>query len=438
MKKKCLIITSSGGGGHLQAAKAKAHELKEQDPSLEIIQRDILLDWLGKRLGGFLAGCWNFAQKRGDVAFQKVMIRNMHLVGLFTWMPTFFCAFFLIYFQDIDLVIDTQPNGTSAILTAFVLAEKLKNRARRYEKVLVDLPTDKAGHYFQPIKKMKAAKRKSIYLITTKPLLSDGQTEQDFWDEHTGLPIENILYSEFPLRPKFKDIDPLPKHKSCTIAPRISSDSEWQLIQSVLDKGHLDYDYCKPYLDITIPPNAYVSTLMLGSQPAKKATLSYVQSFMELKKENAPIRDDLLFVFCRSHRTKKSLLNLVCNQILQADCFSNSLTIIPLTFQDDSVIAPLFARSDATLTRSGGITSMELLSIMGGRIWIHSESKKSDQLLHGIPFWEKGNAKYLEAHKGAHIVTPSIFKNKAKSYFENSTVFKNADQSPACASSNNV
>ena len=305
MKKKCLIITSSGGGGHLQAAKAKAHELKEQDPHLEIIQRDILLDWLGKKIGGFLAGCWNFAQKRGDVTFQKVMIRNMHTVGLFTWLPTFLCAFFLIYLQDIDLVVDTQPNGTSAILTAFLLAEKLKKRKRRYEKVLVDLPTDKASHYFRPIKKMKAEKRRAIHLITTKPLLIDGQKETEFWQEHTGLPLDNIIYSEFPLRPKFKDLDPLPKHESCTIAPRIFSDTEWTLIKSVLDKGHLDYDYCKPYLDINIPPNAYVSTLMLGSQPAKKATQSYVQSFIELKKEYASSRDDLLFVFCRSHRSKK-------------------------------------------------------------------------------------------------------------------------------------
>ncbi|MCP5509377.1 MAG: hypothetical protein H7A39_03075 [Chlamydiales bacterium] len=415
--KKCLLITSSGGGGHLEAAKAKAHELREKDTNLIIVQRDILLDWLGKPLGGLLAGCWNFAQKRGDVAFQKVMIHNMYLVGLFIWLPIFLHAFFLIYRQDVDLIIDTQPNGTSAIVTAIILAEKCKKLSRRYEKILVDLPTDKAGHYFKAVKKLRPKKRAIIHFITTKPLLQKGQTEEEFWEKHTGLPLENIIYSHFPLRPKFKNLDPLPKHESCTIAPKIPSDEEWTLIQAVLDKGHLDYDYCAPYLDITIPPNAHVSTLMLGSQPAKKATQAYVKSFIQLKTTLAMHREDLLFVFCRSHRTKKSLLNQVCDLITNLKKFPNSLTIIPLTFQDDTVIAPLFARSDATLTRSGGITSMELLSIMQGQIWIHSESKKPHDLLHGIPFWEKGNAKYLEAEKNAVIITPELFPTKAQNYF---------------------
>ena len=75
---------------------------------------------------------------------------------------------------------------------------------------------------------------------------------------------------------------------------------------------------------------------------------------------------------------------------------------------------------------------------MEGCIWIHSESKKPDKLFHGIPMWEKGNAKYLEEHKHAQVVNPAIFKVKARHYFENSTVSKNADQSPLSANLTNV
>ena len=70
---------------------------------------------------------------------------------------------------------------------------------------------------------------------------------------------------------------------------------------------------------------------------------------------------------------KNSLLKRMHDFVQKVDNFPMHLNIIPMCFQGDEVIAPLYYRSDATFTRSGGLTSMELLSVATGQIWIHSE-----------------------------------------------------------------
>lgn len=62
-----LIITSSGGGGHLQAAHAKRLELMRQSSHAQIIERDILIDWVNKHIGHLFTGMWNKAQTSGNV-----------------------------------------------------------------------------------------------------------------------------------------------------------------------------------------------------------------------------------------------------------------------------------------------------------------------------------------------------------------------------------
>lgn len=79
---------------------------------------------------------------------------------------------------------------------------------------------------------------------------------------------------------------------------------------------------------------------------------------------------------------------------------------------------------------------MELLCVSRGKIWIHKGkppentpsfflNRKSFQ--GGMPPWEKGNANYLEAKKGAHLVSPDTFKEVCQSYFpeEQKFDFKN-------------
>lgn len=419
--KKCLLITCSGGGGHLQATAAKAHELHTHQPHIAVIQRDLLLDWIGKHPGSLFAGFWNFAQAKGKVSIQKILVWWQSKFDVLFRVPVFIRLFFLILKEHIDYIIDTQPLCTSAIIKAVRLAQAIQNRQIRYEKVLVDLPTDKATHYFKPIKNLSEKERSLIHLYTTEPLLESHASEELFWKNHTNLPLANIIYADFPLRPTFKSFDePLPKHKELSIAARIPTTETWECIKPVLSKGTIECDYCPPYLDITIPAHAHLALLMLGSRPAEKATLNYVQEYIRFKQNHPNDLHDVLFVFCRKqHNLASSLLGRLCQSILSLPEFPKNLSIVPLTYQDDAVIAPLFARADASITRSGGITSMELLALMEGQIMIHSETKANaatslEQLLKGIPAWEKGNARYLQAKKNALIVTPETFLKSVK------------------------
>ncbi len=67
---------------------------------------------------------------------------------------------------------------------------------------------------------------------------------------------------------------------------------------------------------------------------------------------------------------------------------------------------------------------MELLSVSHGQIWIH-KGTIAPNLPHFIPFgkigmpaWERGNADYLAAKRGAQIVTPETFPTLSSPYFE--------------------
>ena len=132
-----------------------------------------------------------------------------------------------------------------------------------------------------------------------------------------------------------------------------------------------------------------------------------------------------LFVFCANHESgQKSLLRKVSEAVHQSCSYPKNLTVVPMSFQSDDVIAPLFFRSDMTCTRSGGQTAMELLSVSKGEIWVHSEAVvknrplTEEELLAGIPGWESANAAYLQHVRGAKIVTTDTFGPLVKSLIE--------------------
>ena len=58
--KNLLILTSSAGGGHLQAAKAEAVKALAKNPDTIIIEKDIMIDCLGKITGKTLSFFWKF------------------------------------------------------------------------------------------------------------------------------------------------------------------------------------------------------------------------------------------------------------------------------------------------------------------------------------------------------------------------------------------
>lgn len=202
----------------------------------------------------------------------------------------------------------------------------------------------------------------------------------------------------------------------------VNSNEEKFLISDSIKRGFLTSEIYRDKIAINIEADDKVSTILLGSQPTEEATLKYLRNYIELTKQTAAGENHLLFVFCNSHtRHKNSLLKKVYHLIQKIDKFPHNLTVIPMCFQNDDVISSLYYRSDATFTRSGGLTAMELMSVAQGQIWIHSEVRHgtadSEELGRGMPIWERGNATYLQHKKGARFITPETFIESCHSYF---------------------
>lgn len=430
LSKKVLIITSSGGGGLLQAAQAKEQEIRLQSPEILVVRRDLLKDWFGKKLGTYFANRWNHAQLKGDVAAQAFCIWAQSVADWIFWPYLFCCALYTLFKEDADRLIDTQPMGTSAILQALQIFNRRKKKQIFLEKVLVDLPTKKATHFFQPIKALSAQKKKLLKLITIAPMLEEGQTAEQFWQENCRLSEKEICYEDVYVRQAFRHYQKKEKAKeSIELKIRFQSLEEMAAMRKSFERGKIQVKILEKEVHFQIAPQDRVIAILLGSQPANVATLNYVKGFIELAKEEKKDKRAIhLFVFCADYeKGKNCLFEKVVDLVSKAKGFPKHLSVVPFSFQKDDAIAPLFYRSDITCTRSGGQTAMELMCVSRGEIWIHSEAKKEkgqreplkqDQLLAGIPGWESASAVYLERFYQAKIVTPETFLPFARDRFD--------------------
>ncbi|OGN64682.1 MAG: hypothetical protein A3E80_00305 [Chlamydiae bacterium RIFCSPHIGHO2_12_FULL_49_9] len=422
--KKLLIITSSGGGGLIQAAVAKEQEEKARDPNIEIIKRDVMKDWMHKRFGQYCVNRWNNAQLRGDVAAQRFCAWAQNYAEYLFWPNFFFCTLYTLFKYDVGRVIDTQPIGTSAILLAIRIYNQRRNKEVRLEKVLVDLPTKLATHFFTPIKKLSRKNRSFLKLITVAPLLEEGQTSEEFWQTNCSLKEEEIAYEDVYVRQSFRKYQNLPRvEETMALKIRYKNEEELGLIKNAIARTALKPTFRPDEVEFLIPPKDKVITILLGSQPANEATLNYVKKFLQIAKESEIKTKTHLFVFCADHlkEQKSSLFMKVSDYVAKLKEYPKHFSVIPFSFQNDDVVAPLFFRSDLTCTRSGGQTAMELMCVSRGEIWIHSEAKKKEgeeltleELLSGIPGWEAANASYLQKIRGAKISTPETFASEGR------------------------
>lgn len=169
-----------------------------------------------------------------------------------------------------------------------------------------------------------------------------------------------------------------------------------------------------------IQPQDLVFTIMLGSHPSKGALADYIEGFFRLVSQN---EGPIVHVFILSLTGKwieKGLIDDLVSQIISHPLAPKRLRFYPISKQDDHVISKLFNRSNATITRSSGITTMELIQASKGDIWIHQEPPRSILGIrhHGMVLWEYGNALYLNQKKGARFVSPQFFIQAFQPYFK--------------------
>jgi hypothetical protein len=414
-----LIITSSCGGGLLQAALAEEQRERVKDPHVRIIKRDMIRDWYSRTVRWIALSQWNGAQKKGRVAHLERLLNCQKTADLIFWPRIFFYTLRTLLKEDIDHIIDTQPLGTSAILCALSIFNRRRKKEVRLDKVVVDLPTAKNTHFFYPLKKLGKKNKKLLQLVTIPPLLQPRETAQEFWKEHCNLSEDQVRYEYFPIRQAFLRYQGVLESDISSIGVSISNHEEATFMANTIAKGLLKARFEENKAYFFFAPEDRIMTLLLGSQPGSIATLGYVQALIRVAREMKTKTPLHLFVLCGEHQLgEKSLFSRVHDLVSHVEKnqdWPKHLTVVPLSVQKEETIAPLFHRSMLTCTRSGGQTAMELMCVMRGQIWIHSEAKPKigeaehlsiEELLLGIPGWESGSALYLHQLHRAKIVTP--------------------------------
>lgn len=400
-----LIVTASGGGGHMQVASAVREQLLNKEQKRTIYIYDILIDSFGKKLGSLFVRLWNRPQTLGKIATLELLQKTQIFSDVLFFLPYYYKISRFLIKHKIELIIDTQNTGTSSILKAMNKASQYLPHDIHYKKILTDLPTKYATHFFRPIKKLKDTSLFSLVTPTAPLLDKEHPTNPLFWRKLCNLKEDQVTTDRLlPLRQAFHNYQKKYEPSVFTLSYQWKSNFEKWLTQDVLHAQPLCHSITNGGISVRINPEAHLCVIMLGSNPHGRAIIEYTEAFIETqhsKKETTH-----LFVFCNTG--KEGSLDLqqeIHKNIISKSNYPSNLFIYPLSYHEDTLIAPLFHRADITITKSGGVTSMELLSVCHGTLLIHSEEDK-----HGMLNWEKGNALYLKKEKGAKQVTPSTIK----------------------------
>lgn len=422
-KKRVLLITLSGGSGHLTAARAIRNELEKSEDPYEVIQKDVSYDWLGQLAGRFFMGVWHFSQVRGLIFLQELLNRSLPFTDFFFTPSIFLHTLRLLFRYDFDRIIDDQVLGTKAIINAVRLYNKIRKKDLVVEKVLTDLPTEYTSDFLPTIKRLNAKERPFIRLLTQEPLVH-GESVESFWKRKTSLSIEQIEITKPPLRNAFYETK-IESNTPLLLRVELHDlDSKERLLRSTFF-CNTPPKFSETEALISIDKEDLVFTMMLGSHPSQCAITHYLREFYLLmekveKRLNKIPTTHLFILYQPGKRHELNLSDELVSFILNQHHVPKQFHVYPLTKQSDTIVASLFARSQATITRASGLTSMELLAVSPKEIWIHQEppSRFFGIGHHGMVTWEYGNALYLIKKRGARLIQPKKVQEALLPHFD--------------------
>ena len=357
---KILIITSSGGGGHLLAAEAKRLEILAAYPEATIVIKDMLSEFQAKWIRPIVIHLWNQQQRKGRASWLRFLSSLLWMNNGIFFLPVLYRLYRLITKENFDRIIDTQGSGTFAALLALFLSRRQGKGPRWIDKFVVELPTKDTTYVFASIRSLIKPLRNLLRLHTIDPLLEGVPSKEAFWHKYTRMPMDQIFHG-LPLRPHF-------------LRP-------------------ISYDTIETHLHLA--KETHITTIMLGSQPTPLSIMPYIEAWITYYEDKKG--PHALVVLCSQDVCLKEKITEIKTP--------PHLSLIPLSQAGDNLVAPLLKYSKTTITRSGGVTSHELLCVAEGQILIHSEAPPH-RIMKGMPIWEEGNARYLLKHKNARLVTP--------------------------------
>lgn len=392
--KRVLIVTSSGGAAHLVAAEAIAEQLRN-DPAVEIVaSRDVLLDWTGP-MGRLGAKLWNSAMRSGDTPRMTLAVRLQSLGEFVFYLPILFRALRDFRRLRVDAVFDCQVMGTRALLVAARRLHRTEGRRIRITKVLTEPANDALSQYFAPIRRLPNRLRVELHIRASPPLLENGQSSEQFWLKHCGVTRRQVDENcGFPVRAAFRA-------SPSSDAFHMRLDGMTLLATSTHDRRPADATGWE-----TVPASHRIVTILMGSQGTWQLTFDSVREILKRWNDSRII----LFVFARTKEQRESLALLAAK--------SGSRTrVISMGYVDAGTVAALYARSDATVTRSGGMTSIELLTVGQAPAFICTVGPRNSRF-HGLVRHEDGNFRYLEKFHspGAWIVEPKVLAERLRPF----------------------
>ena len=404
-----------------------------------IIERDTLHDYLG-RTGKAATRQWDKAQQNNNTKKLKSLANKQ-------WMSekVFYKSVYRQTLKDLRKYKPKQMNSTQAMCNHAVLrAIKQYNKEEKtnlkLDLYMTDLVTPSATHFTKfikkingrkPSKKNTSNKKNTISRIDFLRLHVPNQPDKNFIETLTskGFETKNLIVptdsSPNPLvHPVYTnyDINQFSLNKVSIKA----NETERELLKelgAITSIGNTDI------FDYQMGEEDPASFIMLGSQPSDATISAYVKEYIKLANEK-PSETHHLFLFSGKYSEDKGeIYQKVIKQIKQikkdeGGQFPTNLKVLPLSYQSPEQLINLYLRC-STITRSGGLTSMELLYVheLQNKInkkfpnhnpkrFIHAETTKSADETEGILNWERGNYDYLNQNIGANVLTPKSFINK--------------------------
>lgn len=408
-----VIVTSSGGGGHLVAAKNLQETLLEQaDVDFEDLESVLnsqghvltaeakaqaeaaiqhvrggkppleMLDLMesecttvfGVALGDWMSEQWNRRQRAGDIAGLKQLVAQQ------PWTQSIFgqsCRTYMTAVCDgmnsrglpVTRLYTTQPLLLQSLLDA--CSSKVQ-----VDLFMTDLPTTEAVHFFQPLKRLEAKLssvwRRKFYLHSLPPPAGGRQELARL----SGVPQGQIYLEQF-----------MPVNRAFTKPTALPQPGEMFALKFKAQLP-LEEDFLRQLGNpLLLQPQDEVILVMLGSQPTASAVEGYARASLSLPKLESAKRYVLLA--CGKPRVE-AYAKLYADMVrLAKESEGTTTVLVPFTGQDAK---EMLGRADITITRSGGMTAGELLVL---------RTRKEDQkqmLLHVESVADKRATKILAKH----------------------------------------
>ena len=387
--KKILVLDCHAGGGHKMAAEALSSQMRRLNPSVEIIRQNAF-DLIGDCFKRLIESVfWAKAQRLGYVSLQEKLVSCLPLFDKLFSRLVYKNFLSILSSNEIDHIIDTQPLFTSSILDAIVVYNSRFLKSLKIEKVLTEIPSEKC-YFTQGIKGL-TQKQKELFFLRVY-----AESNLDLLKE-TLLDEDRIIRSTPPIREGFLNPD---IYKRAFLHLKAS-----QAEKILFCKLGFPLLYRKSRLIFSVKKFDKIITVLLGFNSPEEDLKSYLKKLFNFfsKTQNQTIA---IVCFCSSIILQEKLVELfnTYNQV-------SATYFYPVSSQDDKIIAPLFFQSDLTLTKSGGMTTMELASLRKGRIWIHVSHENE------MPKWERDNAEFLVKNHQAKLVSLETFNGSLQEAF---------------------